>query len=372
MLAQNKSLKQTAPPTAANAQRSPQVTISRRRAAGLPDPVDDHRRSATRSPLRVVIVAVPPVKALDLFGPVDVFGNVNSLYNGQPEYEINVISSTADRIVSSHIGSPVQTDQTFREFRGPIDTLLVAGSMAPHELQYQPEFLGWLKEQSTTARRVGSIGTGAFVLAKAGLLDGRRATTHWNWANELARDYPSIAVDPQPIFVRDEKYYTSAGVAASLDLCLALVEDDIGKSGALAVAQMMVVFLQRAGNQPQLSATLAAQAGVTEPLDTLLAWLPDNIDTELSVDALARRVAMSPRNFARLFRAEVGTTPGRHIEDLRLESARRQLASTRKSIDEVASASGFSSAEILRRAFGRRLGVTPGQYRASFAPTSLN
>jgi len=286
---------------------------------------EDQRSATARSPIRVGIVAVPPVKALDIFGPADVFGNVNSLCNGRREYEINIVSATADRIVFSHIGSPVHTDQTFRDFRGPIDTLLVAGSMAPHELRYEPELLSWLKDQSTKSRRVGSIGTGTFVFAKAGLLDGRRVTTHWNWANELARDYPRVTVDPQPIFVRDNDYFTSAGVTASIDLCLALVEGDMGKSIALAVAQMMIVFLQRAADQPQFSATLAAQAGVTEPLDNLLAWLPDHIDTDLSVDVLARRVAMSPRNFARMFRAEVGKTPGRHIEDLRLESARRQL-----------------------------------------------
>ena len=210
------------------------------------------------------------------------------------------------------------------------------------------------------------------MLAKAGLLDGRRATTHWSWCDELARDYPKVKVDPSPIYVRDGNCYTSAGVTAGIDLTLALVEEDLGRRIALRVAQMMVVFLRRPAGQSQFSATLAAQTSENHSLGDLIAWLPDNLTADLSIAKLARHAAMSPRNFARLFRLEMRKTPAKHIEDLRLEAARRLLESTSRSLEEVAAASGLASAEILRRAFKRRLGVTPGEYRASFGRTRLH
>lgn len=326
-------------------------------------------RSVSRSALRVLIVAVPPMRTLDVFGPTEVFGDANWLRGRDPAYEVNIISACADRVVSNHLGTLVHMDRTYREYGGPIDTLLVAGCMGPRELHYQPGFLDWLRLQSTRARRFGSICTGAFVLAKAGLLDGRRATIHWNWARELAQDYPRIAVDPHPIYVRDGSCYTSAGVTAGIDLCLALVEEDLGGPLALRIAQMMVVFLRRPGGQSQFSATLEAQTHESRPLGDLLAWLPDHLRHNLSVDSLARRTAMSARNFARLFKQELGKTPAKHIEDLRLEAARRQLESTSRSADEIADACGLASAEVLRRMFRRRLRITPGQYRASFGHT---
>jgi transcriptional regulator GlxA family with amidase domain len=321
-------------------------------------------RSETRIARRVVIVGVPPVRALDVFGPAEVFGDANWLHGGAPSYEVSFVSSCRERMVPSYIEKPLHADQTFREFRGPVDTLLVAGSVG--EMRYEADFLGWLREQSAKARRFGSICTGALMLAKAGLLDGRSATTHWNWCEELARDYPEIKVDPTPIFVRDGNCYTSAGVTAGIDLSLALVEEDLGRPVALRVAQMMVVFLRRPAGQSQFSATLAAQTSENHSLSNLIAWLPDNLSADLSIAKLARRAAMSPRNFARLFRQEMRKTPATHIEDLRLEAARRQLESSSRSLEEVAGGSGFASAEILRRAFKRRLGVTPGEYRASF------
>jgi transcriptional regulator GlxA family with amidase domain len=323
----------------------------------------------TRRALRILIVAVPPVRTLDLFGPAEVFGDANRLHGGDPEYTVSIISASADRVISNHIGMPVHTDCTYRQYRGAVDTLLVAGGVGAREMQYEPEFLGWLRKKSAGARRFGSICTGAFVLAEAGLLDGRRATTHWNWAQELARDYPRVTVDPDPIYVRDDNCYTSAGVTAGIDLCLALVEEDLGRPVALQIAQMMVVFLRRPGGQSQFSATLGAQTRESRPLGDLLAWLPDNLRRDLSVNKLARRAAMSPRNFARLFRQELGKTPGKHVEDLRLEAARRQLESTSLSITEVADATGLASSEVLRRLFKRRLGVAPGRYRASFGQT---
>jgi transcriptional regulator GlxA family with amidase domain len=328
-------------------------------------------RSVSRGALRILIVAVPPMRTLDVFGPAEVFGDANWLRGGEPAYNVTIISACADRVVSNHLGTPVHTDRTYREYRGPIDTLLVAGCMGPRELHYEPGFLDWLRSQSNRARRFGSICTGAFVLAKAGLLDGRRVTTHWNWAAELAQDHPRVAVDPDPIYILDGRCYTSAGVTAGIDLCLALVEQDLGRSLALRIAQMMVVFLRRPGGQSQFSATLQAQTRESRPLGDLLAWLPDHLRGDLSVDSLARRAAMSPRNFARLFKQELGKTPAKYIEDLRLEAARRQMESSSLSADEVADACGLAGAEVLRRMFRRRLKVTPGQYRASFGRTGV-
>jgi transcriptional regulator GlxA family with amidase domain len=316
----------------------------------------------------IVIVAVPPVRILDVFGPAEVFGDANRQHGGDPAYQVTIISGGADRVVESEIISPVHADRTYREHRGvgPIDTLLVAGGSGASEMRYERGFLDWVRVASRNARRFGSVCTGALVLADAGLLDGRRATTHWNWCRQLARDYPRVTVDPNPIYVRDGNCYTSAGVTAGIDLSLALVEDDLGRAVALQVARMMVVFLRRPSGQSQFSATLAAQAAESQPLGELLAWLPDNLRRKLTVAQLARRAAMSPRNFARLFRQEVGKTPARHIEALRLEVARGQLESTSRTLSQVAAASGFASAEVLRRAFARRLHTTPGEYRASF------
>lgn len=317
---------------------------------------------------RILIVAVPYARTVDVFGPAEVFGDANRLSQGDPPYDIHILSAAADRDVTSYIGKPVRTDRSYREYRGPIDTLLVAGSVGPGAIQYDADFLVWLRDRSTKARRFGSICTGAFALAAAGLLDARRATTHWNWADILRRDYPRVAVDPNPIYVRDGNCYTSAGVTAGIDLSLALVEEDLGRALALHVAQFMVVFLRRSAGQSQFSATLAAQSRETQLFADLLAWLPDNIRRDLSVEALADRAAMSPRNFSRLFRHDLGTTPAKYVEDLRLEAARRHLESSGRTIDQIAAATGFASAEVLRRAFRRRLGVSPRQYRASFGP----
>lgn len=320
-------------------------------------------RKGTR---RIAIVAVTPVRMLDVIGPAEVFGDANRLHGAHPYYEIEIISACDDRTVTSHIGVPFTANCTFNETSGPIDTLLVAGGLGAREMRYSPKFLAWLREQSKKVRRFGSVCTGALILADAGLLDGRHVTTHWNWAGELARTHPRVKVDSDPIYVRDRELYTSAGVTAGIDLALALVEEDLGPSLALKVAQMMVVFLRRPAGQAQFSATLTAQSSENRTLSEVLAWAADHLRDDLSVEILARRAAMSERNFSRVFTLEVGETPARHIETLRLEAARRQLEISSLSLDEVAEHSGFASAEVLRRVFTRRLGVTPGQYRSSF------
>jgi transcriptional regulator GlxA family with amidase domain len=206
----------------------------------------------------------------------------NRLHGGAPTYKVTIVSAVSERLVESYVGTPLNTDQPFREFRGDVDTLLVAGSVG--KMRYEAAFLDWLRDQSGKARRFGSICTGALVLAKAGLLDGRRATTHWNWCAELARDYPMVKVDPTPIYVREGNCYTSAGVTAGIDLSLSLVEQDLGRSIALRVAQMMVAFLRRPAGQSQFSATLTAQTSENHFLSDLIAWLPDNLKVHLSID----------------------------------------------------------------------------------------
>jgi transcriptional regulator GlxA family with amidase domain len=329
-------------------------------------PVTGRARGPARPPLSVAIVAVPPVRTLDIFGPAEVFADANHLHGGSPVYAVQILSATEDRTIPSYLGIPLVADRTYREVRHTFDTLLVAGGEGAQQMRYSPHFLEWLRLQSKKARRFGSVCTGALVLAEAGLLDGRRATTHWNWCQELAQKHPKVVVDPTPIYVRDRNLYTSAGVTAGIDLSLALVEDDLGGPLALQIAQMMVVFLRRPGGQSQFSATLMAQSRGRGTLRDLLAWVVDHLGADLSVGTLARRVAMSPRNFARTFRKEIGETPARTIETLRLEAARRQLEATSASLDEVAGSCGFRSAEILRRTFARRLGTTPGQYRLAF------
>jgi transcriptional regulator GlxA family with amidase domain len=216
---------------------------------------------------------------------------------------------------------------------------------------------------------VSSVCTGAFVLAKAGLLDGRRATTHWASCDRLAARYPAVTVEPDPIFVRDGNVYTSAGVTAGMDLALALVEEDLGRKTALEVARRLVLFVKRPGGQSQFSAQLAAQTADREPLRELQDWIGGNLDADLSVPALARRAHMSERNFARAFRRELGLTPAAYVEIARVESARMALESAATPVEVVARQAGFGTVETMRRAFHRRLGVGPADYRARFNPS---
>ena len=215
-------------------------------------------------------------------------------------------------------------------------------------------------------RRLGSVCSGAFVLAEAGLLDGRRATTHWSVCDALAQRYPRVRVDPDPIFIRDGRIYTSAGVTAGMDLALALVEEDHGREIALHVARELVLFLRRPGGQSQFSAQLALQTTDHQPLRELQAWIAEHPSADLSVATLAARVAMSPRNFARVFVRELGLTPARFVEQIRVEAARRRLEESAHGVDLIASECGFGSAESMRRSFVRTLRVPPSAYRSRF------
>jgi transcriptional regulator GlxA family with amidase domain len=251
--------------------------------------------------------------------------------------------------------------------RAAIDTIVVAGGAGARMVRGDDPAVAWLRRAAPRARRVTSVCTGAFALAQAGLLDGRRATTHWAWCAGLARAFPTTAVEPDPIYVRDGDVWTSAGVTAGMDLTLALVEEDLGAEVALEVARWLVVFLKRPGGQAQFSAGLAAQshAAARAPLRELAVWMNDNLDADLSVAALAARACLSERHFARAWRAETGETPAASVEVLRVERA-RALLEDGCAVDVVARACGFASAEVLRRVFHRRLGVAPSAYRERF------
>lgn len=247
-------------------------------------------------------------------------------------------------------------------------TLLVPGGQGTRNPA--PEVIAWLREHGPRAQRLVSVCTGAILLAEAGLLDGRRATTHWAYCDTLARHHPAIEVDPDPIFVRDGHVATSAGVTSGIDLALALVEEDIGREVALAIARHLVVFLRRPGNQAQFSAQLAAQTARREPLREVQQWITEHPGDDLSVEHLAARARLSPRHFARAFQAETGTTPGRYVDRVRLEHARRLLEDTTDGVEEISRTCGYGTSEAMRRAFVKTLATSPAEYRRRFRPAS--
>ncbi|HKF79827.1 MAG TPA: DJ-1/PfpI family protein [Thermoleophilaceae bacterium] len=255
---------------------------------------------------RVVIVAFEGVQPLDVVGPAEVFSTAARLQ--PPGYEIEIVAADTKPLRASSVS--LAPDRSIASCRGPIDTLVCAGGTGVRGAARDERLLRWLRAAAKRSERVASVCTGAFLLARAGLLDGKRATTHWSACAALARSHPEIRVEPDPIFVRDGSVYTSAGVTAGMDLALALVDEDLGREVALEAARWLVLFLRRPGGQAQF-AQLAAQAAEREPLRELQGWIPDNLDADLSVPALARDVSMSERNFARAFRREVGmVVPG--------------------------------------------------------------
>jgi transcriptional regulator GlxA family with amidase domain len=320
---------------------------------------------------RVVVLAMPNNEVVEVAGLLDIFYAVNERTSRggatDAAYAVEVVSPV--ETVCAWPGLSLVADRSFRSVRGPIDTLIVTGIARPDDASRDPELVRWLTRVAPRTRRVVGLCTGAFLLAEAGLLDGRAATTHWAFCDELAKRFPRINVQPDPIYLRDGGIYTSAGATAGLDLVLALVEEDLGRRMALAVAQWMVVFLKRPGGQAQFSVQLSTQMADREPLRELQAWVLDHPGGDLSVEALARRVNMSPRNFFRVFVREVGMTPGRFVERVRVESARRFLEETSRGVPDVATACGFGSQEAMRVAFRRALGVSPKGYRSRFCTT---
>lgn len=323
-------------------------------------------------PRQVAILVYPGVQSLDVTGPLEVFAGAQTLIEAaggrERGYEILILSCDGTPLRTS-AGLTIVPDGDFARTPARLDTLIVAGGYGSHEASVDPATLEWITRTSARARRTASVCTGAFLLAAAGLLDGRRATTHWAAATELARLHPAVRVDPEPIFLRDGDIWTSAGVTAGMDLALALIEDDLDRDTALTIARHLVLFLRRPGNQSQFSATLAAQEPTREPLREVRRHIVENVAGDLSVESLSHLANMSPRHFARSFRAETGVTPARYVESVRLEAARRALEDTTQPIATVAHVCGFGTSETLRRVFLRTLGVGPAEYRRRFHAT---
>jgi transcriptional regulator GlxA family with amidase domain len=312
----------------------------------------------------VVILAVPGLQTLDVSGPAEAF-SIATRFHGAA-YDVRVVTPSGAPVRGTS-GLTLGADAGIDDVRGAIDTLVVAGGDGVLDAAGDVRLVAWVRRASARARRTASVCTGALLLAEAGLLDGRRATTHWAFCDALAERYPAITVERDPIFVRDGDIATSAGVTAGMDLALALIEEDHGAAAALATARSLVLFVRRPGGQSQFSTALAAQPARREPLRDLQAWIVEHLDADLTVPALALRVHMSERNFARAFRAETGLTPAAYVEAARVERARRELETTRLGVEAVAAGCGFGTVETMRRAFHRRLGVNPAAYRARFA-----
>ncbi|MFF3736415.1 GlxA family transcriptional regulator [Streptomyces sp. NPDC002566] len=310
----------------------------------------------------VLVVLFDGVQSLDVSGPVEVFAGAENHTPGS--YRIRTASLDGAPVRTSS-GLTLVPDGILAEAPDP-HTLVVPGGQGTR--RPDPPLVDWLRAHGPRARRLVSVCTGAALLAAAGLLDGRRATTHWAHSDRLARRHPAVEVDPEPIYVRDGDVYTSAGVTSGIDLALALVEEDLGRDVALTVARHLVVFLRRPGNQAQFSAQLAAQTATREPLREVQHWITEHPADDLSIESLAARAGLSPRHFARAFRAETGETPGRHVERVRLEHARRLLEDTADGVERISRASGYGTPEAMRRAFLKTLGVPPAEYRRRFRP----
>ncbi|QIS16762.1 GlxA family transcriptional regulator [Nocardia arthritidis] len=314
---------------------------------------------------QIVAVVFDDCTLLDLAGPTDVF-RAASMLNRSGGYRLTLVSPDGRAIrASSGIGIAVDAAMD-AELVGPDDTVLVVGGSGIRQLTQNPAALRALRRMSARAGRTASVCTGALALAAAGLLDGRRATTHWASCGLLRDGFPLVRVEPDQIYVRDGDRWTSAGVSAGIDLALALVEADHGTELAHAVAAWLVVFARRPGGQAQFSVQLRNQPGRTPAIVELQHWLPDHLTDDLSVAALADRAGMSPRNFARVFRAEVGVTPGTLVEGLRIEAAKRLLTTSDLPVSVIAARTGFGRPETLHRAFARRVGTTPHRYRDHF------
>ena len=316
-------------------------------------------------PRRIVVLVVPPIEELDLVGPVQVFSTATRLMRGRgTPYEIEVATTDPSRVIAGESGLSIVAHRHYHDLTGEIDSLLLVSGVRTRN-QRDDELSEWLRQTAPSCRRVGSVCIAAFLLAQAGVLSNQRATVHWKYAHEFACRYPKLSVDPNPIWVQDGHIYTSSGFSAGIDLALAWVDEDCGSKIAVEAARELVLFLRRPAGQTQLSVTLAAQASEMRPIQELQVWIADNLQRNLSTTALADRVSMSVRNFARVFTADVGTTPARYVLHLRVEAARRLLESSTQDVRQIARAVGFGNAEAMRRAFVRVLGKSPREFRSA-------
>lgn len=320
----------------------------------------------TAGPRRVWVLAFPDAQVLDVTGPWEVFAIANRIGNPRtPRYALSLVAPAAGAFATSG-GLALVAQRSLAEATGPVDTLLVAGGLGTRPPVRDARLVAWIRRTARRARRVASVCSGAFLLAEAGLLDGRRAATHWAMCDALQRRFPAVRVERDPIFVREGNVFTSAGITAGMDLALELVEEDFGRELALTVARWLVMFLRRPGGQSQFSVQLSSQLAERDGVREVQSWIADHPDGDCAVAALARRARMSPRNFARVFRREIGVTPAAYVEAQRVEAARRLLETTARNVADVAEACGFARAETMHRAFRRVLRIAPGQYRHRF------
>lgn len=321
-------------------------------------------RFPPESGYRIEILAFQQVQLLDVAGPLQVFASANErLGRPTPPYAPKVVAPDGPTLAASaglHLVAEPLPDAD-----APLDTLLIAGGPGVRAAGADPSLVAWVTARAARARRVASVCTGAFLLAATGMLDGRRAATHWAHCDRLAALHPRIRVEPDPIFVRDGPVWTSAGVTAGIDLALALLEEDLGREAALSIARHLVMFLKRPGGQAQFSAALALQGG-EDRFGGLHDWIGRNLAADLSLPALAAAAGMSERSLSRHYREATGLTPARGVERLRLEAARRALSETRMPVKRIAQECGFGSEETMRRSFLRHVAATPQEYRTRF------
>ena len=322
------------------------------------------------SPMHVVFVAYEGISLLDLSGPLEslrVASMVADQRGASPRYECSVLSGHGGYVMTAD-GVRIATEPVSAADGRALDTLIVPGAFDVCDVRGDRDLIAWVRRQAHGCRRICSVCTGTFLLAEAGLLRGRRATTHWLHCGLLARDYPDIKVEPDATYVRDGATWTSAGVTTGIDLALALIEEDYGRPVAMQVARMLVVYLRRMGGQSQHSALLALQAqATTDAFGELEHWIAENLMADLRVERLAERAGMSPRNFARRYTEARKHTPARAVEIIRVDAARRALEETDHRLDEIARRCGFSNEEHFRAAFARQFGLSPRAYRTRLA-----
>ncbi len=319
----------------------------------------------------IVLIAPPNTSIMDVAGPLDVFAKTMEYLKENMSYQrynytIHVLSIDDSKTVYTSSGLPIVCEGGLASVNYLVDTVIIAGRGILDEA-IRSDLIHWLVINQDRIRRICSICSGAFILAEAGLLNGKRAATHWRFCDTLQGMYPEVSVDKDSIYVKDGKIYTSAGISTGIDLSLFLVEEDFGRKVAVMVARQLVLYLKRPGNQSQFSTILEYQKVDYEPVRNAQEWIIDHLDSDLSVEQLAELVSMSPRNFARVFVRETGVTPAKYVEKIRLETARRRLEETKLTVDAIATECGVSSADSLRRLFIRHLSITPTDYRSRFS-----
>lgn len=318
---------------------------------------------------RVVILIYPGVTLLDVAGPAQTFSSANNIETDGEHipYQVILTSLFGGNVITDS-GIEMTTVSLNEASREPIDTLIVAGGNGVFDILEERQLVDWVYNQSSECRRTASTCMGSFLIAEAGLLDGQSVTTHWRQIPELKRRYPKIDVKKEPLFIRNGHLWSSAGVTAGIDLALAMVEEDLGHDAAMQIAQALVVFFKRPGGQPQFSNVLLAQKQDDDgTFSELNAWIMGNLQNDLSIENLAKRVAMSPRTFSRLYKKRTGCTPAKSVEMMRVDTAKRHLERGVDPLATIAFKSGLNDEQGLRRAFRRHVGISPSDYREKFS-----